>query len=326
MKKDSTKNKILDYLKQNNNISATELADRLNLSRQMIHRCLKDLIIDNLIVKIGTPPKVFYSLQEDKTEEKPIFNYDRVEKEIITENFMLINSIGEKIHGIPAFEIWCADRNYDTKKKAGEYKKIFEKYESLKIQGFLDGEAKIKETFEKQCIDKILYIDFYAWEIFGKTKLGQLLLYAKQSGNKRMINELISDIEQKIKTLIADEKFDAVGFIPPTVKREVQFMKVLQKELNLSLPILSILKVKTDVIVPQKTLSKLKDRIDNADKTIIVTEKRNYKKVLLIDDAVGSGATLNQTACKIKNKKIAQKVIGLAITGSIKGFDIISEV
>jgi predicted amidophosphoribosyltransferase len=57
-----------------------------------------------------------------------------------------------------------------------------------------------------------------------------------------------------------------------------------------------------------------------------VSDSIKYNKVLLIDDAVGSGATLNEIAKKIKDLKIAKEVIGLAITGSFKGFDVISEV
>ncbi len=104
-------------------------------------------------------------------------------------------------------------------------------------------------------------------------------------------------------------------------------MKILEKKLNLSLPTISIIKVKTEIMVPQKTLSKIEDRIENAETTIIVDEKRKeFKKVLLLDDAIGSGATLNSIACKIKKQNIANEVIGLAITGSLKGFDVISEV
>ncbi len=55
-------------------------------------------------------------------------------------------------------------------------------------------------------------------------------------------------------------------------------------------------------------------------------ENIKYKNILLIDDAVGSGATMNETAKQIKNKGIAKKIIGIAITGSFKGFDVISEV
>ena len=42
---------------------------------------------------------------------------------------------------------------------------------------------------------------------------------------------------------------------------------------------------------------------------------------------IGSGATLNETARKIRERKICKgKIIGLAIVGSFKGFDVISEV
>ncbi len=51
-----------------------------------------------------------------------------------------------------------------------------------------------------------------------------------------------------------------------------------------------------------------------------------FKNVLLIDDAVGSGATFQEVAKKLKKRGIATQVYGLAITGSAKGFDVISEV
>ena len=80
--------------------------------------------------------------------------------------------------------------------------------------------------------------------------------------------------------------------------------------------------------MPQKTLRKLKDRIVNAKTTIVVnpTQKIN-SNILIIDDATGSGATLNETAGKIR--KIAKKgikIIGYSVVGSYKGFDVISEV
>jgi predicted amidophosphoribosyltransferase len=46
----------------------------------------------------------------------------------------------------------------------------------------------------------------------------------------------------------------------------------------------------------------------------------------LIDDALGSGSTLNETAQKLKKQKLAKTIIGLAITGSFSGFEVISEV
>ncbi len=104
-------------------------------------------------------------------------------------------------------------------------------------------------------------------------------------------------------------------------------MKELEKELSLPIRTVSVSKLRTEIIIPQKTLSKLEDRIENAKNTIVVDEEKRYRNILLIDDAVGSGATLNETARKIKDKRLVTgKIIGLAITGSFKGFDVISEV
>ena len=75
-----------------------------------------------------------------------------------------------------------------------------------------------------------------------------------------------------------------------------------------------------------KTLNKLSHRIKNAEKTIFVDDNRKFNKVLLIDDAVGSGSTLNETAKKIKEQGISDNVIGLAVVGSFSGFEVISEV
>jgi phosphoribosylpyrophosphate synthetase len=140
------------------------------------------------------------------------------------------------------------------------------------------------------------------------------------------MKELIDIIRPQINQIINKYKIDGVGFIPPTVKREVQFMKILEVNLNLPVKILKISKIKTDIVVPQKTLNKLDDRINNAKRTIVVEDYLQYNNVLLIDDAVGSGATLNETAFQIKKNGIAKNIIGLAITGSFKGFDVISEV
>lgn len=60
--------------------------------------------------------------------------------------------------------------------------------------------------------------------------------------------------------------------------------------------------------------TKLEDRIENAGRTIVVEDTGAYKNVLLIDDAVGSGATLNETAKQIRTKGLCRgNIIGLAI-------------
>ena len=133
--------------------------------------------------------------------------------------------------------------------------------------------------------------------------------------------------KNKVDFLIKKHKIQAVGFIPPTLQRQVQLMKELERNLGLSLPTILIKKAKTPVVVAQKTLSKLEDRIENARKTIFVSNDKTYSNILLIDDAVGSGATMNETAKKLKENDIIRgKIYGLAIIGSFKSFAVISEV
>ena len=59
-------------------------------------------------------------------------------------------------------------------------------------------------------------------------------------------------------------------------------MKELEKNLHLGAQRISIIKIATEVAVPQKTLSKLDDRVENARKTIIVDDKKKCKNILLI--------------------------------------------
>jgi predicted amidophosphoribosyltransferase len=155
--------------------------------------------------------------------------------------------------------------------------------------------------------------------------MGQLLHFAKQGQNKKLSLRLIQLSIPKIHQLIELLEVDAVGFIPPTIRRDVQFMTLLEKNLQIHIPKIKILKVKGEITVPQKALSKIEDRVLNAQKSLIPIETRNFQKVLLIDDAVGSGATLNETARKMIKKDIGKEIYGLAITGSFKGFEVITE-
>ena len=136
----------------------------------------------------------------------------------------------------------------------------------------------------------------------------------------------MEQITQKIKAFMIDQHADAVGFVPPTIRREVQIMKFIEEKLNIALPVIQIKKISGIIPVPQKSLSKLDERIKNAENTFAVTEQRVFKHIILIDDAVGSGSTLNQIAGKIKNKGIAKKVTGLAVVGSFKGFDVLTDI
>ncbi|HEY4506012.1 MAG TPA: hypothetical protein VJJ24_00990 [Candidatus Paceibacterota bacterium] len=319
--------RIIDLIRENGQAKVDDIVRKMELSRQIVHRHLAELLESKKIKKVGKSPKVFYILNDGVaplSDKK--FNIDPGTKKVIEDNFLLITPSGERKEGVEGFIEWCRARGEDVSKTAKEYVQSVAKFARYKKGGLIDGSYKMKHTFKDVHLDKIFYLDFYSIERFGKTKLGQLLLYAKQSQNKSLMKELVKIVKPKITGLISRYSTDAVGFIPPTVKREVQLMKELEKDLNLPLPSLNLFKIKTEISVPQKTLSKLNERIENARSTFIVDEKKKYKTVLLIDDALGSGATLNEIAKRLKEQKVAQKVIGLAITGSFSGFEVISEV
>lgn len=320
-----TKDKIIKYLKNKGQATGAELADIFEISDRAVRKQLASMLKSKELIKIGKPPKVFYALKEETLKTvKPII--DNQVKKIIEENYFIITPSGEKKEGLEGFIYWCDKQKLPVEKTAEEYIKTLKKYSIFKKGDLINGTNKLKKTFEKLYLDDVYYLDFYAIERFGKTKLGQMLLYAKQSQNKKLIRELIDDIRPALIKFVKKFKIDGVAYVSPTVKREVQFMNELKKKLNLKIKEVKVTKIKTEISVPQKTLNKLNDRIENAKKTFVVEETGKFNNILLLDDAVGSGATINELAKKIKDKKLAKKVFGLVITGSFKGFDVISEV
>src|SRR3989338_8963054 len=324
--KTDTADRILAYLHENKHARVADMVRHLGISNQALHKQLANLLASGVIEKTGRAPRVFYSISKaSKVEIKTDALVSDMEK-FVNANYLYITPDGRKLSGTEGFIFWCGRHKLPIVKTAHEYVRTLEPYLKLRKNNLLDGTKKIANTFDKLWLDKLYYLDFYSIERFGKTKLGQLVLYAKQSQDRKIIAELIAEVMPKISVLAENGGYDAVGFVPPSIKREVQLMKELERSSNFNLPILKIEKIATPIRVPQKSLSKLEDRIENARATFVVTDKNSYDNVILIDDAVGSGATMNEIARKLKEKGIAKIVTGLALVGSYKGFDVISEV
>ncbi len=324
------KDKIKQALQDKGDLSVKELVDMLHVSKQAIHVAIKQLLEEKIVIKLGRTPKTIYRL--NKNDNLKVSDFDKINKDsknYLASNFLLITELGKIKEGIEGFDYWCAQRKLPLEKTVNEFiitKKKYDTYFNLK--GLINGKEKIKNTkgYDIIYLDEIFYLDFYAIERFGKTRLGTLLHYAKQGQNKFLMKMLVSEIKQKIEILIKTGNFDAVGFVPPTIRREVQIMKYLETHLKINLPKIKIQKISGIIPIPQKSLNKIEERINNAENTFAVNETVQYKHLLLIDDAVGSGSTLNQIAGKIKQKEIAKKITGLAVVGSFKGFDVITDV
>lgn len=324
------KDKIVKQLKEKGDLSVKEMSDILDASTQAIHVAINQLLEAEIIVKFGRTPKTIYRLAPiNTTIAADILIIDPAKQDFLTQHFLLITEIGKMLEGLEGFTHWCKQRKLPVEKTIDEFIKTSDKYtpyyDSL---GIIDGMEKIANTkgYEKIHLDDILYLDFYAIERFGKTRLGTLLHYAKQGQNKFLMKILVNELKPKLDILLKKQKFDAIGFVPPTIRREVQLMKYLETHLKINLPKINIQKISGIIPIPQKSLNKIEERINNAENTFAVSETVKYKHLLLIDDAVGSGSTLNQIAGKIKQKGIAKRITGLAIVGSFKGFDVVTDV
>ena len=326
----SIENQIIEYLKPNQEASVNELQEQIQVSRQMLHRVLSRMLEEGYLQKLGRAPKVFYRVNETPVAKKSsVLSLSEDEISFLNEHFLLITEMGKRLEGVGAIQEWCERQKLPIEKTIREYIVTEKKYLHYFLpNGLINGTEKLKKTkgFDVVAIDELFYCDFYAIERFGKTKLGTLLHFGKQGQNRQLMREIISLTKNKVEVLLKQKMIEAVGYIPPTIKRQLQFMTVLQKGFNLSLPHLNLIKVSGVIPVPQKALNKIEDRIRNARASIVVKETRQFGNVLLIDDAVGSGATINETAGKLKQKGTAKKVFGLAVTGSFKGFDVIQEV
>ncbi len=323
------KDSILIALHKSGDLSVKEMVDLLHVSKQAIHVAINQLLDAGEIIKFGKTPKTIYRLKPAEERAATTIYIDKSTADFFKKHFLLINEIGEMKEGIEGFDIWCRQRKLPLEKTITEFIKTKEKYESYYNKlGFINGNEKLQNTkaYDKIFLDQVYYLDFYAIERFGKTRLGTLLHYAKQGQNKFLMNKIVTEIKPVLDKLLKAEKFNAVGYVPATIRREVQIMKYLETHLKVNLPKLNIQKISGIIPVPQKSLSKIEERITNAENTFAVSKTVKYNHLLLIDDAVGSGSTLNQIAGKIKQKGIATKVTGLAIVGSFKGFDVVTDV
>ena len=322
-----TRDKILKLLEKYAQMTVHELSLKLKVSRQYIHRLLNDLEEDGYLEIVGTPPKVYYMLRP-QLDTGYISEMTLDDEKFLSQHFLLVDPLGNMLEGLDAMRYWCEKQNLPIQKTVSEYIETRKKYLAFYTDNdLIDGTEKLRNTtgMDKIGVDKLYYLDFYAIERFGKTRLGTLMHYAKQGQNKILMKQIVNEIRQRVYRLIDFHEIDAVLFVPPTIDRKVQIMKVLQKLLNIEKPIVKVEKIKSQIVVPQKALSKIFERVTNARKTFYVPEQVSYERILIIDDAIGSGATINEIAIKIRDKGIAKKIIGLAITGSYKGFEVISE-
>ena len=319
---------ILDILSQGQEFSAWEISEHLWKSRQLVHKYLKQLINEWKIKKVGKTPHAKYRLLQessDKTdywelETREIVPLDYKTTKILEEAFFKFSPTWEKLTWVDWIVEWLQERNNNVHSSITEYLRLHTYFESQKDDCWmLHAEQSFWKHFEINYLEQVLYADQYIYWQFWRWKLSELAYYGKQLQDKNLISESIKIILPKLKCIISRWSFDAIAITPWSVKRENQILKILQKKLwVLKLPFVNVIKYSQSwILIPQKSLKKSEDRIKNAKSTIFIDDRHiwNYKKVLLIDDFVGSGATLNETAKKLKDEWV-QEVVGFVFVGN----------
>ena len=326
----NNREKIINYIREKNQVTPHEVVSFLGIGNAMVHRYLKELVEKGVLVKQGTAPRVFYKINPlvINLVNHPAIQISQEQKTILQENFTLILPDGQEFEGYTGFVQWCNQRNFDVQKKTAEFVKTINGYAQFKKGTVIDATQKITATFpaEKRFLDHLYFLHPYSLPVFGKTKIATWLFHGKQTQNKMLMRRVLEITIPKIKEFLKREKYDAVAFVPPSVPRETQFMKQLEQSLSLSLPVIKIEKIKNPIIIQQKSLKDLNDRIENASSTLVVTTNGTFKKVLIIDDFTGSGSTLNIVTEKMKHQQVSRHVDGLTITGSMNGFEVIKEI
>lgn len=325
----NTRDNIFKYILDNSPVSINEIRDEFWISREMIHRHINKLYTEDKVYKVWSAPKVFYFPVDNENIDIINDEWINIDKDFFDINkFVFFWPDWETKFWKEWFISWCKKRNLEINKEFNIYEKTLEKYNNHKTKYWLiKWIEKMKSTFEEVYLDKVYYLDFYSIEKYWKTYLWNLMFYAKQTWDTDLAKKIIDDIKADIYNLIRIKNIDSFAFIPPSIDRKVQLMDEIKEWLWLNLPELKLIKLFKDKVVAQKSLNKKSDRIENARDTIFVLDKKfKSDTILLIDDAVWSWATLNETAKKIKDKWIAKRVIWLAIVWSYKGFEVINEV
>ena len=318
----------LQFLLQNI-IQATieDIANAWNVSVASAKKYIKPFVDNNIIEKIGRPPKkINYVLAQNRT------NHDlgSQENELIEKYFSVITPAGRYLEGVNALEYFIKEK-YGQQNLDQNILNVARSYLSTRKEYYnYDGEKQLIDNTkyfqnifqENFFVEKIFHSDFKKLPEFNDSNLYQLIKIAKagQTNLDLMLN-VLSQITNDINQIINTYDIEAVAFIPPTIMRKMQVMTFWRDRLNIQLPQIQLIKNPGLLPVQQKNLKTLKSRSIHAKESIQLKSQpqpKQYEKVLVIDDIADSGATLNETAKKLFNQNIAQKVYAFTAVGPVK--------
>lgn len=327
--------KIVDLFQENEILWVTQISNQIWISRTIVHKNIKKLLEENKIEKTWKWAHTKYKsliFKWEKVKDIPNIIVDFKTKKIFDEIFYKFDSDWKLLKWFEGFKIWVFDRNFNLEKSIENYKKIYKYVESKQDECWLlDATNIFNKKFEKNYMKKVYYADEYAFMEYGRSKLAEMTFFAKQSQDKELINQSIEEFFYKLECFLFKNKdVDAIAITPWSIDRNNQLLWILKNRLEkIGLPFVNLEKFyKWSIPIPQKTIKSKSWRLKNAKNTIFVYDDniKNYKKVLLIDDFVGSWATLNITAQKIIESWV-KEVVWFSIVWSMDlSYEVINEI
>ena len=155
---------------------------------------------------------------EDLKSEKLI--EDSRELEQYFSNFLYLNPKGDILEGLDGIKLWCQKQNLPFEKTLVEYLEINEPYNRLRQQGIIDATAEVKSDFgEDLQMDKMVFCEFYKIPRFVKTRVGQILLHAKQTQNEKYIRLICDEFAPRIREFA--KGFESICFAPPNHSKAI---------------------------------------------------------------------------------------------------------
>ncbi|MCY4576814.1 MAG: winged helix-turn-helix transcriptional regulator [Candidatus Kaiserbacteria bacterium] len=316
-----TKQHILDLL-QKQRLSPRDLQREIGISVSVVHAHLKSLLEAGLIQKFGTAPRVFYKIRQ------------RSAADVVEESFVFQDSLGILHTGMDGFRLWSQRglKKFSFEEKVSLYAERVSVMESNRHAGVFDLTGKLQKIVAvggEIHLQEMVALSLRTVRDFSRTRMGIYMDMVKSGGNQEIVDKILDYAVPLIIAYAKRQQVNAVGFIPPTRERSQQIMTLLEKRFRkgpLRLAVLDIQKVRTNGFVrEQKSIKDLKDRIYNADHTFLISSysyPHNYKRILLVDDFVGSGSTLNQVANILKERGFEGKVFGLGVVGDELGYSV----
>lgn len=345
MKQETQSLMLLRMIAQYPNQKAWFYAEKLNTHRVGIHKSLSLLFDQGYIEKHGVTPHTIYSITQKSIDTGITLLWEDLKKNITPSGFIPLSyhdtryiqhfykylPDGSLLTGKEGLQKLAQQRWIDQLATLQRFASIAHHIDTLRDDIWvLNATQDFQQWRKSKAIDELFYIDQYIYGEFGRWPLAELAFYAKLSQNKKLIQELIDRIIDPIISLAHTKDIDAIALIPPSIDRKYQLLEIIGAKLApMQIPLLPIYKYFPNRIpIAQKTLKTKEQREQNARSTIqIPLNTPSYQKILLIDDFVWSGATLDITAGKLKARKIAGTIIGLSIIGNLDlKYDVISEI